>query len=201
MWALNAAMSFVGGGFVLLLILLARQQHASPTSIGVMFSVLSAGGVLGSLLAPSIQRRYTFGQIIIGTGWSTVALMLVLSVAPNTLALGVIAGANFILMPACGAALQSYQIALVPDELQGRVNSACMIVAISASPLGRLLTGTLFQVAGGAWTAIVLALCLAVVALVETLSSSVRGAPSLGAKTVPFEHEAGVGVAVEEFGA
>jgi hypothetical protein len=43
MWALNAAMAFVGGGFVLLLILLARQQHASPTAIGVMFSVLSAG--------------------------------------------------------------------------------------------------------------------------------------------------------------
>jgi hypothetical protein len=47
---------------------------------------------------------------------------------------GVIAGANFIVMPACGAALQAYQIALVPDELQGRVNSAFMIVAISASP-------------------------------------------------------------------
>ncbi len=201
MWALNAAMAFVGGGFVLLLILLARQQHASPTSIGVMFCVLSAGGVLGSLLAPSIQRRYTFGQIIIGTGWSTVALMLVLSVAPNTLALGVIAGAIFILMPACGAALQAYQIALVPDELQGRVNSAFMIVAISASPLGRLLTGTLFQVAGGAWTAIVLALCLAVLAVVETVSSSVRNALPLRGTTVPLEHEADIGAAVKEFGA
>ena len=184
MWALNAAMAFVGGGFVLLLILLARHQHASPTSIGVMFSALGAGGVLGSLLAPSIQRRYTFGQIIIGTGWIIVALMLLLSVAPNTLMLGVIAGANFILMPACGAALQAYQIALIPDELQGRVNSAFMIVAISASPLGRLLTGAMFQVAGGAWAAVVLALCLAVVALVSTASSSVRDAPSLGAKTV-----------------
>jgi len=127
--------------------------------------------------------------------------MLLLSVAPNTLMLGVIAGANFIVMPACGAALQAYQIALIPDELQGRVNSAFMIVAISASPLGRLLTGTLFQVAGGAWTAIVLALCLAVLAVVETVSSSVRNALPLRGTTVPLEHEADIGAAVKEFGA
>ena len=179
MWALNAAMAFVGGGFTLLLILLARHQGASPAAIGVMFSVLGLGGVWGSLLAPLIQRRFNFGEIIIGTGWIVAGLMLLLLAAPNTLALGLIAGADFVLMPACGAALQAYELALIPDELQGRVNSAFMIAAVSAAPIGRLLTGGLFQAAGGAWTIIALALCLAAAALAATMSADVRQAPSL----------------------
>jgi predicted MFS family arabinose efflux permease len=179
MWTLNAAMALVGGGFTLLLILLARQQQASPAAIGMMFSILGAGGVAGSLLAPAIQRRFSFGEIIIGTGWIIVGLMLSLILAPNTLVLGLIASANFVLMPACGAVLQAYQISLIPDRLQGRVNSAFLIPAMSLSPIGRLLTGTLFETAGSIWATVALALCLAAVALVATASAQVRRAPSL----------------------
>lgn len=185
MWGLNAAMSFVGGGFTLLLILIARQQGASAPMIGTMFSLLGVGGIVGALIAPAVMRRFRFDHIIIGTGWMIVAVFLLLVIAPNPVILGLIAGANFILMPSCGAALQTYQVALIPDELQGRVNSVFMLVAFSASPVGRLGTALLFQMAGSTWTILALALVLACVALVETSSAGLRGAPPLASMSSP----------------
>jgi MFS family permease len=179
MWGLNAAMSFVGGGFALLLILIARQESASPAAIGTMFSFLGLGGIIGASIAPWVQRRFRFDQIIIGTGWIIVGIFLLLLAAPNPVILGLIAGANFILMPSCGAALQAYQVALIPDKLQGRVNSAFVLVAYSANPVGSFLTGLSFQIVGSTWTILTLALALACLAAVETLSADVRDAPQL----------------------
>jgi hypothetical protein len=42
--------------------------------IGVIFSVGSVGGILGSMLAPRIQKRYRFGQVIISVVWIMVGL-------------------------------------------------------------------------------------------------------------------------------
>jgi predicted MFS family arabinose efflux permease len=179
MWGLNASMSFVGGGFTLLLILIARQESASAAAIGTMFSFLGLGGIIGALIAPWVQRHFRFDQIIISTGWIVVGIFLLLVIAPNPVVLGLIAGANFILMPSCGAALQAYQVALIPDELQGRVNSAFMLVAYSANPVGSFLTGLSFQIVGSTWTILALALALACLATVETLSVDVRDAPPI----------------------
>jgi len=178
----------------------------------------TACGLVGSLIGGALyQVRHAFPFLLdaLSYGASVVGLMLISTgfqderaVQTRQLRREVFDGIRWLMgqgllrvMWALNAAMAFVGGGFVPDELQGRVNSAFMIVAISASPLGRLLTGTLFQVAGGAWTAVVLALCLAVLALVETLSSSVRGAPSLGGTTAPCKNEDEVEAAVEEVGA
>jgi MFS family permease len=59
----------------LLLIVLAQRHGAAPTLIGTMFAIASVGGLLGAVVAPRIQRRFTFGQVIIATMFVTAFLV------------------------------------------------------------------------------------------------------------------------------
>ncbi|MDE3133917.1 MAG: MFS transporter, partial [Acidobacteriota bacterium] len=54
---LAAAGNPVYTGFYLLAILLARHHHASAATIGVMLTIIAAGGLLGAVLAGPLRRR------------------------------------------------------------------------------------------------------------------------------------------------
>ena len=91
-------MAFLTGGMnaavaalYLTLIMLARSQHTSSASIGVMLAVVSVGGVLGALAAPRIQRRFGFGQVIISLFWVVALVWPLFAFAPNFLLLGALA--------------------------------------------------------------------------------------------------------------
>ena len=73
----------------------------------------------------------------------------------------------------------TYRLALIPDALQGRVNSVFRLVAQGLSPLGLALTGILLERVGGGTTALVLGGIVLAVALLTTLNRHVRYAPAL----------------------
>jgi len=64
----NGAANIVYAGSPLLLIILAKQQHAPPVVIGAIFSSDAIGGVAGALLVGRIQRRVGFAGLTIGLG-------------------------------------------------------------------------------------------------------------------------------------
>jgi predicted MFS family arabinose efflux permease len=176
-------MAFLTGGMnaavaalSLTLIVLAKNQHADSGSIGLMFAVVSAGGVLGSLLAPRVQRRFRFGQVIITLFWAEALLWPLFAVAPNLLLLGMIAAGVYALGPVYNAVQFSYRLALIPDVLQGRVNSAFRLVAYGCHPLGIALSGVLIQGIGPVSTVLVFAAWVAVLAALTTLNPHVRHA-------------------------
>jgi hypothetical protein len=70
----------------------------------------------------------------------------------------------------------SYRLALIPDELQGRVNSAFRLISYSLRPVGIALTGVLMQSIGIIPTAIVFAMILLVLAIVASLNVHIRKA-------------------------
>jgi hypothetical protein len=72
-----------------------------------------------------------------------------------------------------------YRLALIPDALQGRVNSVFRLVAQGMRPLGLALTGVLIENWGVAGTLVALCGWLAVIAVLTTLNSHVRHAPAL----------------------
>ncbi|HWE61980.1 MAG TPA: MFS transporter [Chloroflexota bacterium] len=176
-------MAFLTGGMnaavaalYLTLIVLATNQHASSGSIGLMFAVVSVGGVLGSLLAPRVQRRFRFGQVVIALFWAEALLWPLFAVAPNLLLLGMIAAGVYALGPVYNAVQLTYRLALIPDELQGRVNGAYRLVAYGCHPLGIALSGVLIQAIGPVSTVLVFAGWVAVLAALTTLNPHVRQA-------------------------
>jgi MFS family permease len=178
---LTGGMNASVGALYLTLIMLARSQHTSSTSIGLMLAVVSGGGVLGALAAPRIQRRFGFGQVIIALFWSVALVWPLFAVAPNFLFLGALAAIIYGLGPVYNAVQFSYRLAQIPDELQGRVNSAYRLVAFGCQPLGVALSGLLIQVIGPTHTVLVFAAWVTFLAILTTLNPRVRHAPPLGA--------------------
>ena len=178
MAVLTGAFNFTGG-IDLIVIVIARAQGASAATIGLIFALGGAGGLVGALLAPQIQRRFSFGQVIIGLTWFTLAIFLLFAAAPSLVAVAAILVVFFLLMPTYDTVQYSYRLALIPDALQGRVNSAFRLVALGMGPLGLALTGVLLEQIGATRTLLVFAAWLLAVAVVTTLNRHVRTAPPI----------------------
>jgi MFS family permease len=176
---LTGGWNLVTAGFTLVIIVLAQQQHASSFTIGLIFSIGGVGAVLGSIVATSIQKRFSFSQVIIGTAWITALVFPLYTIAPNPLVLGALAAIDFIVGPRYNVVQFSYRSAIIPDELQGRVNSVFRLIAFGGQPLGLALTGVLIQDIGVINTVFISAFCMAAFALAATLNKHVRNAQPL----------------------
>jgi predicted permease len=117
------------------------------------------------------------GTILVAASWLQAVLYPVLALAPNVLALGATYAAILILSPAANAAVLSYRLALVPTDLQGRVNSAVRMIAYAAIPLGNLLAGLLLQIVTGTQALLLYASLMVTIAAGVTLNRHLRQEP------------------------
>jgi MFS family permease len=142
---LTGSLNFVFGGAFLCIILLALHMGATPFQIGLIGAISSVGGIIGSIVGAAIQKRFSFGAVIIATliiqgiAWPLQIL------APNIYILGALGAVIFLMGPIYNVVQFSYRIALIPDRLQGRVNSAFRLLAFGFQPLGGALAGILLQ--------------------------------------------------------
>ena len=166
-------------GFTLILIVLAQRLHASSLMIGILFASGGVGSILGTFLTNPLQKRFTFGQMTIGSAWVWSISWLALAIAPNLLILGIANTLSFIIVPIYLSVQYSYRLLAVPDHLQGRVQSVYRLLSFGSQPLGLALTGFLIQWIGPIWTVIVLFVPQGLFALAATLYRPLRNAPSL----------------------
>ena len=176
---LTGGYNLLFAGFNLIIIVLAQQQHASSFTIGLIFAIGGIGAVIGSVAATSIQQRFSFGQVIIGTTWLSAVILPFYAIAPNPFVLGVITAASFFLVPIYNVVQFSYRSAIIPDELQGRVNSVFRLIAFGGQPLGLALTGVLIQNIGVVQTVIICTLGMVAFALTANLNRHVRNTQPL----------------------
>jgi MFS family permease len=168
--------NLVFSSIALVLIVLARQVGSPDGAIGAIFSIGSVGAILGSLAGGRLHKRFTFGQIIVWTAWAQALLYPLYAVAPNFLVLGAISGVIFTAVPIANVAILSYRASLIPDELQGRVNSAVRLIAFGFQPLGSILAGFLIERFGVMSAVATFSACLIGLAIVVTLNRNVREA-------------------------
>src|SRR5260221_1716096 len=173
---LTGGWNFVGAGSVLMLIVLARQQGASPFIVGTLFAIGGVGGIVGSLLATPIHRRFRFGPVIIATIWTGSLLFPLYAVAPSPLWLRVMSAGIFVTSPIYNVVQFSYRLSIIPDELQGRVNSVFRLLAFGFQPLGLALTGVLIQTIHVVPTVLIFSACMLLLALTTTFNRPVREA-------------------------
>jgi hypothetical protein len=144
-----------------------------------MLGIGAAGGFMGALVAPSLRTRLTARMALIGENLVLVLVVPLLLIAHNALLIGLILAGTLLITPVTNTIVVGYRVALVPDELQGRVQAASMVVTFSVAWLGPLVVGLLVEAAG--LTATILALtgwALGLLA-VATLSRAFRHPPEL----------------------
>ena len=176
---LTGGYNLIFAGFALIVIVLAQNQHASSFIIGLIFAVGGVGAILGAIVATSIQRRFSFAQVIIGTTWLSALMVPLFAIAPNVVVLGLLLAVSFLTGPIYNVVQMSYRMAIIPDELQGRVNSMFRLIAFGGQPLGLALTGILIQRTGVVVTILVCSIGMAGFAVAATLNTHVRRARPL----------------------
>ncbi|HLZ24139.1 MAG TPA: MFS transporter [Ktedonobacterales bacterium] len=145
MTLLMGAGAFVLSGNTLIIIILAQRQHASAVVIGLIIAAFGVGAILGSLLVPRLKRRLTVGHSILLARWYYVLSWPLYALAPVPLVLGAQLFGSGIVEPIEDVPYFSHRLELIPDELRGRVLSACRLFPGMMRPLGLALTGILIQ--------------------------------------------------------
>ena len=161
-------------GYVLILILLAQNLHASNVALGLIFAAGGIGSVIGALLASPLYRRFGFARVLIVSAWLWALLWLLYAFAPTPLALGVVNAVSFTVVPVYTVVQYSYRLAAIPDHLQGRVNSVFRLIAFSGQPLAIAVTGFLLQAVGPVYAVLVLFLPQAMLCVAATFNKHVR---------------------------
>ena len=170
---ITAGNVFFGSGLTLIVILLAKEHHASDTVIGLLFSLGGLGGILGAALAENVHKRLRFAHSIFGTLWLFALLWLSMAFLPSLLLLGLIIAALFFVSSFYNITYVSYRLVLTPDAFQGRVNSVARLISNGLSPLGLALTGLLLQYAGSRITVFLAAGGQIILALLAMMSVSI----------------------------
>ena len=175
---LTGGLNFIDNATLLMLLLIARQHGAPPSLIGIMFAISAVGGLIGALLAPRFQRRFGYAQVIIATTWLQAIAIPFIAVVKNVYLLGALGAVSFMAAPIYNTVQFSYRVSLIPDELQGRVNSAVRMVGYGTIPLGSALAGVLAQWIGPQSTVLIFGAVGIVLALLTSVNRHVRAAQS-----------------------
>jgi len=177
---LTGGMNLVGAATPLIVIVLAKDQGASDVDIGLVFSIGGIGGIVGSLLGGQIQKRFAFGHVIVGVSWALALLFPLYLVVPRFALLGVVAALIYMTGPIYNVVQFSYRLALIPDALQGRVNSTFRLLAFGFIPLGAAAGGFLLERLGATATVIVFTALYVLLAVATSFNRHVRDARPLG---------------------
>lgn len=174
-------------GYALIVIVLAQQMHATPFVIGIVLAMDGVGSMLGSLLASRISKRLSFRFIAAACHWIWAVLWLALLFASNMLLVSILLALIFAVLMVYDLTQFSYRRMLIPDELQGRVNSVFRMISYSGGPLGLALAGLLLQFWGPYTTIVLLGVGVLGLALLVTFNPHMRRARSL--REILEEHE------------
>ena len=170
--------NFIGPGVLFAVVVIAREQGLSGGEVGALVAAFGACLLLGAFASPIVRRLLPVRAVLLLELWTWIGCagfvfwpnvyVLVICILPTALAI-----------PSTDSVVHGYRIAMTPDRLLGRAESATNTIALLIVPLGPLVAGILLG-AGSARAAIaVFAVAGLVLALWGTLSPSIRAAPSL----------------------
>ncbi|AYG03336.1 MFS transporter [Gryllotalpicola protaetiae] len=124
------------------------RTHTAPLLIGLLDTVAGAVMLLGSVIAGPLLKRVPSGLLaIVGLG-VTAAAFLGMSVVHDYVGYLVFLAFAFVLIPAVNSGIGGYVTAIVPDELQGRVNSVSSLGYLAVAPLAPVVAGALLAQLG-----------------------------------------------------
>jgi MFS family permease len=164
-----------GAGY-LIIIELARHVGADPLQVGLVFSGVGIGGLLGGLAAGRIAARFRLGRVAITMLWVEAVAFPLYAVAPSWWWLAAVALLESLITPIYSVAMDTYRASITPDRVRGRVNGALGTLITGAMSIGTILGGLLLTSIGAPALALVCGAWLLALAALTTCSRTIRGA-------------------------
>jgi MFS family permease len=138
-----AGVNMIGNSFVLLLIALLKDHGAAPRTIGLINSVVLAGGILGAFLTSALIRHIGARRVFLLGGWTYVVTLATAALGTRQWQVAVAASVFVFASVPTASVWEAYTASLVPDRLIGRVGSISNFAAQSLTWVGMLLAGFL----------------------------------------------------------
>lgn len=170
-------LNFFFQAFYLVVIALSEQRGTPSAQIGLMAAMLGAGGVLGTLVAPRIQRLASPYVSIVGVFWALTALTPLALFIHNGYLMGLLFAAMAFLAPTASTTIFTYQLLLTPDELRGRLTGVTTVALGAAAVAGPAAGGAAAQALPTGMAVVLCAAGTAALTLFATLSPSLRDFP------------------------
>lgn len=148
----------------LLIIVLAKQLHASATTIGIILAISAAAGIIGSFIAGKLAIRYNRYDALVVTGTLYTIIILFYLFASNIAILTAVTALLFALFPSFYV-ITGRIAGDIPHHIQGRVTSLSRSGDFISYSVGLFLVGFALQFLGNAWTIGILFLLLAIFTL------------------------------------
>jgi hypothetical protein len=170
--------NFTLPGVFLVIVVVGKRQGLGGGEIGLLFAAFGGATLLGSLLSPLVRRLCSMRTIIWFELWASLTIAAYLA-WPSVYVLAAGTLPQALAIPVTNSVVVGYRVAVTPDRLLGRVESARSAVSLAIAPLGPLVAGLLLSaVSARATVACFLAFCVGLLAW-GTLSPAIRHAPSL----------------------
>ena len=170
--------NFVGPGVLLAILVIGQDQGLTGGQVGLLLSAFGAGVLLGAFLSPLVRRVLPIRGVLLLELWTWTGCAVFL-VWPNVYVLTASIIPTALAIPSTDSVVKSYQFAMTPDRLIGRVESVVTTIALFISPLGPLAAGVPLERVSDRATIAVFAAFGLVLALWGTLSPAIKAAPSL----------------------
>jgi predicted MFS family arabinose efflux permease len=142
----------------MLLVFLARKIGLESFGIGLILSAMGCGGLLGALLATTVSKRVGEGPVIWLAPLVTCPLTVLMPLAQPGWSVYV-AAIGLAALSLGGVvrvvAQASFQQALTPDRLLGRMSATARFVSSGSLPLGGVLGGALGSAFGATVTLLI----------------------------------------------
>ena len=140
--AMMALVNFVSVTAFAQLVLLAKERYgASDAQVGILFAAGGVGVFVCSLAAGPLRRRWSFGNVALGSLMLSGILLVLLAYAPSywiaVLCWGLSSGLGVLFNINTGSLRQ----AIVPGQMLGRIITIAMVLAWSANPIGAMAGG------------------------------------------------------------
>jgi len=124
------------------LVLLAKDRYAaSDAQIGILFAAGGVGVFACSLAAGPLRKRWSFGNVALGSLMAAGILTVALALAPSywiaVLCWSLSSGLGILFNINTGSLRQ----AIVPGHMLGRIITIAMVLAWSANPIGAMAGG------------------------------------------------------------
>jgi hypothetical protein len=170
--------NFTLPGIFLVIVVVGERQGLGGGEIGALFAAFGAATLVGSLASPLMRRAFSMRAIIWIELWASLAAAAFL-VWPSVYVLTAGILPQALAIPVTNSVVVGYRVAVTPDRLLGRVESARSIISLLISPLGPLAAGLLLSAVSARATVAVFVGFSVVLLVWGTLSPAIRHAPSL----------------------
>jgi hypothetical protein len=175
-----AVMNFVFAALGYGIVLGAGTRPDGAVAVGVAMSSAAVAGLIGSLVAPYLQKRWSTQTIYaVGPAAATV-LLAVAWLSGSTVAFVAAYSALCLLLPLIGAALSTSMAIAVPEEIYGRVTSATSFVSETLQPAGPFVAGLLLAALSLSGSSLAFAVAFGVLAVLALLLPAAQAVSRAG---------------------